>query len=70
MHLPPPPDLRAAGVSVGELVTWHVDGLVGVEQKTIDQYRSYIRDYVDPFSGDINAGSLSVGHTRLGGSVP
>ena len=56
MHLPPPPGLRAAGVSVGELVTWHVDGLVGVEQKTIDQYRSYVRDYVDPFFGDLDAG--------------
>jgi len=51
-------------------VTWHVDGLVGVEQKTIDQYRSYVRDYVDPFSGDVDAGCLSGGHTRLGESAP
>jgi len=56
MDLPAPGALSRAGLSVGQLIAWHVDGLVGIEVKTVDQYRSYIRDYIDPFFGDLDAG--------------
>ena len=35
--------------TVGALVRLHISGLVGVEHDTADQYRAYVRDYVDPF---------------------
>lgn len=56
MTLPPPAILTPAGLTVGQLVTWHIDGLIGLQHKTIAQYRSYVRDYIDPFFGDLDAG--------------
>lgn len=52
----PPPALPAAGLTVGRLVGLHIEGLAGVEQKTVDQYTAYVRDYIDPYFGDLDAG--------------
>ena len=56
MHLPAPPELKAAGLTVGELCRRHVAALVGIEEDTRGQYLANIRDYVDPFFGDLDAG--------------
>ena len=56
MHARAPEGLQAAGITVGALVRLHISGLVGVEHDTADQYRAYVRDYVDPFFGDLDAG--------------
>jgi integrase len=53
--LPAPEGMRAAGVSVGELVRLHLSGLT-VRPKTLRQYRAYVRDHVDPYFGDLDAG--------------
>jgi len=53
--LPVPEGLRAARVSVGELVRLHISG-VGVRTRTHEQYLAYVRDHVDPFFGDLDAG--------------
>jgi integrase len=56
MHLPAPPELKAAGITVGELCRRHINALTGIEEDTREQYLSNIRDYVDPFFGDLDAG--------------
>lgn len=56
MHLPAPPELKAAGLTVGDLCRRHVSALVGIEEDTRTQYLANIRDYVDPFFGDLDAG--------------
>lgn len=53
--LPAPEGMRPAGVSVGELVRLHLSGLT-VRPKTLRQYRAYVRDHVDPYFGDLDAG--------------
>jgi integrase len=53
--LPAPEGLRAAGVSVGELVRLHVSA-TSVREGTHEQYLAYIRNHVDPFFGDLDAG--------------
>ena len=52
--LPAPPAREPSGISVGELVRRHVDARTA-RPKTLDQYRSYVRDHVDPFFGDLDA---------------
>ena len=52
--LPAPPGREPSGVSVGELVRLHIDS-ASARPKTIDQYRSYVRDHIDPFFGDLDA---------------
>lgn len=52
----PAPQLIAVGLTVGDLVRLHIEGTVGVEQRTLDQYAAYVRDYVDPYFGDLDAG--------------
>jgi integrase len=56
MDAPAPIELRPAGLTVGELVRWHIAALTDVEPATITQYEGYVRDYVDPFFGDLDAG--------------
>lgn len=56
MHLPAPPELKVAGLTVGELCRRHVTALVGIEEDTRTQYLANIRDYVDPYFGDLDAG--------------
>lgn len=55
--LPAPDGLRPAGVSVGELVRLHISG-VSVRPRTREQYLAYVRDHVDPFFGDLDAGYI------------
>lgn len=53
--LPAPEGMRPAGVSVGELVRLHISAL-SVRPKTLRQYRAYVRDHIDPYFGDLDAG--------------
>lgn len=57
--LPPPPQKRESGVSVGELVRRHVRAR-SVREGTGKQYLAYVRDHVDPFFGDLDAGYVLV----------
>ena len=52
--LAPPPGREPSGVSVGELVRRHIDAR-SARAKTLEQYRSNVRDHVDPFFGDLDA---------------
>jgi integrase len=54
--LPPPEGMRPAGVSVGELVRMHIRGLNSVRPPTRKQYYSYVREHMDPYFGDLDAG--------------
>lgn len=49
---------KARGLTVEEWLTRHVDNLTGVEQKTIDDYRRYIRRDIGPILGDIPLAAL------------
>ena len=53
--LPAPEGMRPAGVSVGELVRLHLSTL-SVRDKTLHQYQAYVRDHIDPYFGDLDAG--------------
>lgn len=52
--LPAPPGREPSAVSVGELVRRHIDAGTA-RAKTLGQYRSNVRDHVDPFFGDLDA---------------
>ena len=52
--LPAPPGREPSGVSVGELVRRHIDTLTA-RAGTTGQYRSYVRDHVDTYFGDLDA---------------
>jgi integrase len=66
--LPPPPGREPSGISVGELVRRYIDGRV-VRPGTQDQYRSYVRDHVDPYFGDLDAAYvLRQAHPRAEGT--
>lgn len=66
--LPAPEELRPAGVTVGELVRLHIAGL-DIRPRTREQYLSYVRDHVDPFFGDLDAGFvIRVDHPAIAGT--
>ena len=66
---PAPGELRPAGVSVGELVRLHIGGL-DVRERTREQYLSSVRDHVDPFFGDLDAGFVvRVDHPAIAGTT-
>lgn len=43
----------AAGVTLTDWLTSHVDQLTGIEQKTLDDYRRYVRRDIAPYFGEI-----------------
>lgn len=59
-------DLRPAGVTVGDLCRMYVRQrrqFGQVQERTLEQYESYIAMHIDPFFGDIDAGFvLSMEH--------
>jgi len=52
--LPAPPGREPSGVSVGELVRRHIEARPA-RAGTLRQYRSNVRDHVDPYFGDLDA---------------